>query len=252
MAVTGAVGMLLELVAIVGQAARGRMSHFNDQTPADSTVFQLMGAVVMLVWVATAVLALVLLRERVSGAGLATGLHWGLAVTLVGMLSAVLMINPLNAVVLASAGGPPAAANGAHTVGALDGGPGLPLLGWSTVAGDLRVGHFVGLHALQLLPLVGWLLDRSARWTAHQRRRLVQTAGAGYLGVVLLLLWQALRAEPVVQPGPLTLAAATGLAGAVGAAAAASLRAPSRQPVDPPADEPEGGAGTAAVVVQRT
>jgi hypothetical protein len=225
LAVSGlAAGLLgLELGIIVVQAARGRASHFNTVTALDARLFSAMALLIVLVWLATLVLALVLLRERIAGAGLATGLHWGLGITLVGMLSAAFMVQPLNRWAEARAGGPPSPATGSHTIGALDGGPGLPLLGWSTVAGDLRIGHFVGLHALQLLPLLGWLLDRATRFTDRQCRQLVRTAGVGYLGIVVLLVWQALRGESLVHPGAVTLVALAGLAVAVGAAGAAAL-----------------------------
>ena len=49
-------------------------------------------------------------------------------------------------------------ARGSHTVGAADGTQGLPFLNWSTIAGDLRIAHFIALHAIQIIPLFTWLL----------------------------------------------------------------------------------------------
>jgi hypothetical protein len=110
---------------------------------------------------------------------------------------------------------------GAHTVGADDGGPGIPFLGWSTTHGDLRVGHFVGIHAMQLVPLLAvFLARRRERWLREGHRvALVWVGALGYLGLVALVTWQALRGQPLTAPDGLTLAALAGLV--VGAAAAA-------------------------------
>jgi hypothetical protein len=90
-----------------------------------------------------------------------------------------------------------------------DGGPGIPILGWSTAGGDLRAPHFVGLHALQLLPLFGWLLVRhGGRLRPASRTALVWIIGLGYLGLVGLLTWQALRGQSIVAPDARTLIAA--------------------------------------------
>ncbi len=92
--------------------------------------------------------------------------------------------------------------------------------------GDLRVGHFVGLHALQVLPLVwAWLRLRPG---LSQRRRthLVTIAAAAYLGLTLLVTWQALRAQPLLQPDALTLAVLMALVGATAAATHWAVRKP--------------------------
>jgi uncharacterized membrane protein (DUF441 family) len=108
-------------------------------------------------------------------------------------------------------------------VGAPDGGPGLPLTGWSTQHGDLRIAHFVGLHALQVLPLVAWGLQRYAtRLSTLAQVRLVRTATLSCAGVVALLAWQAERGLPLLAPDAAVLTAA--LAGAaLGLGVAASV-----------------------------
>jgi hypothetical protein len=241
-ATLAAVALGIEITLITAQAARGVPSHFNTQTALDAMVFDLMGASILLVWVATGVLAVVLVGQRLENRVLAAGLGWGLAVSLVGMIVAVLMINPVNQWVQQLSHGPPPLLDGGHTVGAPDGGPGLPVANWSTRAGDLRAPHFVGIHALQLLPLWAWLLGRHGRRLGlggGQQLRLVHLAGVAYLGVVVLLVWQALRGEPVTRPGAATLTAAGLLvAGTAAAVFLAALR-PSATPTGEPG-EPTG------------
>ena len=93
---------------------------------------------------------------------------------------------------------------GAHTVGAPDGGPGLTGTGWSVEHGDLRVPHFLGLHAMQILPLLALALRRR-RSTESARVRLVMVAVASYAALFATLLWQALRGQSLVQPDGATI-----------------------------------------------
>jgi hypothetical protein len=123
---------------------------------------------------------------------------------------------------------------GAHAVGVADGGAGLPLVGWSTTGGDLRIGHFVGLHALQGLPLLALLLIVLAPRVPALRRvgvraRLIGVAGAAWTGLTVLLVWQALRGQSIIAPDALTLAAAAALVLATLGAAVAVLRAGTRR-----------------------
>lgn len=94
---------------------------------------------------------------------------------------------------------------GAHTIGGPDGGPGIPVTGWSTEHGDLRVAHFVGLHAMQALPLFAWLLRRSSL-AERIRARLTVTAAASYAGLFVLLITQALLGEALLAPSSTMLA----------------------------------------------
>jgi hypothetical protein len=93
-------------------------------------------------------------------------------------------------------------------VGAPDGGPGLPGVGWSTQHGDLRVPHFFGLHGLQIIPFVGWLAMRRRRiQTERQQSTFAFTIAVSYLSLIGILTWQALRGQSIIDPDSLTLAA---------------------------------------------
>lgn len=122
---------------------------------------------------------------------------------------------------------------GAHAVGVPDGGPGLPLVNWSTTGGDLRIGHFIGMHGLQALPLLaaGLALFASSRWSERIRLQLVVLAGLGYTGLTVLVTWQALRGEPLLGPSRPVLIAAAALVVALLAVTILVLRSARPSPI---------------------
>jgi len=203
------VSFIVEMTAILTQAARGTTSHFNVTTPLDSFLWLAMGAFIIVVWMMNLLLAIVLIFERIPDRPFAWSLRLGLLISLVGMAAAFFMVRPTPEQMAATAAGGSPPIVGAHSVGIADGGPGLPVVGWSTVRGDLRVAHFVGIHAMQVLPFFGWYVARRGNAFAHlqgfHRLALVCTAGLAYLGLVLLLLWQALRGQSVIHPDVQTL-----------------------------------------------
>jgi hypothetical protein len=219
------VSFIAEMIVIITQAARGTTSHFNMTTPFNSLLWIIMGGFIVLVWTMNLLLAIVLTLQRMPDRAFAWSLRLGVLISSIGMAVAFLMVKPTPKQAAAIAGGYGPRIVGAHSVGVADGGPGLPVFGWSTAGGDLRAAHFIGLHALQVLPFIGWLLMRRKGLpgflTASDRLWLMCTAGTGYLGLVLLLTWQALRGQSVIQPDAKTIAAAVVLT--AGAAASTLL-----------------------------
>jgi hypothetical protein len=213
-----AVALLVEMVVIVGQVIRGTTSHFNYSTALDATLFMTMAGFITLVWVMALILGVLLLRQRMPDPVWAWSLRLSVLIALVGMGVAFLMTRPTAAQLAGAQAGNGLPISGAHSVGVVDGGPGLPVLGWSTIAGDLRIPHFVGLHGLQVMLILGFLLTLPAAralLSVGQRVALVWTAGLGYVGLIGLLTWQALRGQSIIAPDGLTLAAGGALLGAV-------------------------------------
>ncbi len=203
------VSFIVEMTVILTQAARGTTSHFNLTAPLNSFLWLTMGAFIVVVWMMNLLLAIVLTFERIPNRPFAWSLRLGLLVSLVGMAAAFLMVRPTPNQMTAMAAGRGPHIVGAHSVGVADGGPGLPVVGWSTAGGDLRVAHFVGIHAMQVLPFFGWYIARRrsvfARFKEVHRLALISTIGFTYLGLVLLLVWQALRGQSVIHPDVQTL-----------------------------------------------
>jgi len=153
-----ALALGIEQAIIVGAVVLDTTSHFNVSTPAQTAAWSTMGASIVLVWVMNLLAMLLLLRQRLVNRTFAWSLRLGLVASFVGMGVAFLMTAPTPEQLAAAEAGRGLLVAGAHSVGVADGRPGLPIVGWSTIGGDLRAAHFVGLHGLQVLPLVGWLL----------------------------------------------------------------------------------------------
>ncbi|WP_052518743.1 hypothetical protein [Archangium violaceum] len=216
----------LEMVAITLQAARGVRSHFNIATPFDAAIFSTMGIAITVLWVTMIVLAVALLRSRLADRPLAAALRIGFIAAVIGMGLGYFMTNPNAAQLEAMRAGQRVVEAGSHTFGAPDGGPGLPLVGWSTQAGDMRPAHFLGLHAMQVLPILAALLARRRHRSEAQRLAAVRATGIAYTGVMLALAMQALRGQSLVQWDAVGLWALALVVTAALGTAAATLRRP--------------------------
>lgn len=225
-----ALASLVEMVIITGQAMRGKRSHFNYETPFDEALFNAMAGTVVILWLGTLAVAVLLLRNRIADRAAAWAMRSGVVLALAGAAVGFLMTQPapgqrrgVSKVV------------GAHSVGVPDGGPSMPMTGWSTTGGDLRIPHFIGMHALQLLPLLVMVLTalapRFTRLTDDRvRLRLVLLASGVYAAVFALVLRQALRGRPLIHPDGATLGAAALILVAAVLGTFASLRAPTPAP----------------------
>jgi hypothetical protein len=192
-----AVSLAVENVLILAMASIGETSHFNVSTPTAIAIWSIMATFISFVLFATIFISVMILFQKQQEFNLKLALALGSVNTAVGMGLAYLMTWP-TANQLANYQG----IAGAHAVGVDDGGPGLPFLGWSTVAGDLRVGHFFGLHSIQVAAI---LLALSLLLPLAFRVPLILVGNLTWLGFVGLVTWQSLRAEPFTSPSQLTL-----------------------------------------------
>lgn len=172
-----------EMAYISAQAGRGVHSHFSVQTPYTALMYTLMGIGAVALVLGIGAIGGLAWRDRAARFGPALRLGVGLGFGLSALLTLA---------VAGYLGG-----NGSHFVGTPSpGAAALPWLGWSLEVGDLRPAHFLALHAMQALPLLGLWLDR--RGGASPRR--MWAAAAAYAGVTAAVFVQALLGLPLLRP----------------------------------------------------
>jgi hypothetical protein len=219
-----AVTLAIEQLLIVWAAASGTTSHFNVSDGLHATVWATMAAAITTMYLATLATSAAVFFMRLPTPSLTLAVRAGVVIAVAGIGVAFLMTGPT-----ADQLSTPVGIVGAHTVGVADGGPGIPLLGWSTEGGDYRVAHFIGMHALQLLPLLAIALNAAGRRipllsSPTVQLRLVTAAAVSYAAVVVLLTVQAAIGQSVLRPDGVFLIAGWGIALAIGVSTAWVLR----------------------------
>lgn len=174
--------MLVEISLVTIQAARGVKSHYNRESADGIMIYAVMGVFIMYNTILVFLMTIRFFRLSFDLPKLyLRGIQLGLVSFLLGSILGMYMSS-----------GP------SHTIGAKDGGVGLPFLNWSTQFGDLRVMHFIGLHGLQIFIILGaWLAYRSTM-TQKQQLGLIYTFFAFFVSLIFITFCQALQATPFI------------------------------------------------------
>ena len=183
--ILAAVVMIFENGVITVQAFRGKISHFNQSELIGGILYALMG--VMIVWLTTATLIISL--RFIFQKTYSVSSPFALSIK-IGLMMFV---------IFSYLGGYMSAIN-THNVGGEIGQAGLPLLNWSTLFGDVRVAHFFGIHSLQAIPLLGYVI--STRIHEESKDTTYIWAGALlYFSFICFTLYQALHGVPFISLG---------------------------------------------------
>ncbi len=174
------IGLLgFEIVYIAWQAGRGEQSHYNTSTPVYAALFSMMALAASVVTLFTAYAGYRFFVEPFPDlpAHYVWAIRLGILIFVVFSFEGFLMGSRLS-----------------HSVGATNDNSDLWAIGWSRTVGDLRVAHFIGMHALQVLPVVSFYVLRSTRWT--------WVIAVLYGALAVFTLVQALQGRPLFPQSP--------------------------------------------------
>lgn len=165
-----------EIVYIALKASKGQLSHYNLSTPFYSVMFSLMALAATLATLYTAYVGLLFFKQ--SFPDLPDNYVWairlGIIIFVIFSFEGFVMGSRLN-----------------HSVGALNDNSNWFIIGWSKTVGDLRVSHFIGMHALQVLPIISYYILRNTKLTIG--------LALIYGLLALLTLIQALEGRPLLK-----------------------------------------------------
>ena len=139
-----------EIVYIAYQAGKGQLSHFNVNTPFHSFMYSMMAIAATIVTIWTAYIGMRFFQGEFPA--LPDYYLWAIRLGII-----LFVVFSFEGFVMGS--------RLSHTIGGPDGGNGLPFLNWSKTFGDPRIAHFIGMHALQVLPILAYYLFKNVQLT---------------------------------------------------------------------------------------
>jgi hypothetical protein len=165
-----------EIFYIAFQASKGQLSHYNLSTPVYSFLFSMMALAATLVTIYTAYVGLLFFTN--SFPELPNYYVWAIRLGII-----IFVIFSFEGFAMGS--------RLSHSVGALNDNSNWFIVGWSKTVGDLRVAHFIGMHALQVLPVLSYYVFKNTKLTVG--------LSVVYGLLALLTLYQALNGKPLLK-----------------------------------------------------
>jgi hypothetical protein len=165
-----------EIFYIAFQASKGQLSHYNISTPVYAALYSMMAVAASLVTLYTAYVGVLFFTNSFSALPdyYVWAIRLGIIIFVIFSFEGFAMGSRLN-----------------HSVGALNDNSNLFIIGWSKTVGDLRVSHFIGMHALQVLPILSYYVLKNTKLTIG--------LSVIYGLLALLTLIQALQGRPLTK-----------------------------------------------------
>jgi hypothetical protein len=165
-----------EIIYIAFQASKGQLSHYNISTPVYSALFSMMALAATLVTLYTAYIGMLFFTNAFDTLPnyYLWSIRFAILIFVIFSFEGFAMGSRLN-----------------HSVGALNDNSNWFILGWSKTVGDLRVAHFIGMHALQVLPILSYYVFKNTKLTIG--------LSVIYGLLAALTLIQALKGRPLLR-----------------------------------------------------